>query len=432
MKKRVVITGLGVVSPNGVGIHEFTNAIKNGVSGIRYFPELRDLDFSCQLGAMPSISEEKKREYLSDLQLRNFNSSGILYGVIAGMDALKEAEIAPRNKDEAPLWDLGIVFGCGISGVEKFREAIYKIDDKKVRRLGSNSVAQTMTSGVSAYLGGLIGAGNWVTSNSAACATGTEALLMGYEHIANGKATYMLCGSTGDSGPYIWGGFDAMKVTTYKHNETPKNVAGPMSVDASGFVPGSGAGAYVLESLENAQKRGAKIYAEILGGAVNNGGQRGGGSMTAPNSSAVQKCIEAAMKSSNITASEIDYINGHLTGTIKDFDEIENWSIALDRKGEDFPYINSLKGMVGHCLSASGSIEIVSAVLQLYHGFIFPNVNCQKLNPKIETLISPEKIVMKTLQKPLETIVKASFGFGDVNACAIFKKNYQHDFGKNI
>jgi 3-oxoacyl-(acyl-carrier-protein) synthase len=422
MKKRVVITGLGVVSPNGIGIPEFTKAIKNGESGIRFSPELRDLNFSCQLGGMPVISEEKKREYLSDLQLRNFNSSGILYGIIAGMDALKDAQLQPAKNDEEPLWDLGIIFGSGTSGVEKFREAIYKIDDKNVRRLGSNSVAQTMTSGVSAYLGGLIGAGNMVTANSSACATGTEALLMGYDQIANGKATYMLCGSTSDSGPYIWGGFDAMKVSTYKYNDSPKEVAGPMSAEANGFVPGSGAGAYLLESLESAQKRNATIYAEILGGAVNNGGQRGEGSMTAPNGVAIQKCIKNALQNANISASEIDYINGHLTATLKDPDEIENWSLALDRKGADFPYINSLKGMVGHCLAASGSIEIVSAILQLHQGFIFPNVNCEPVHPKIASTISLEKISMKLLKTPLQTIAKASFGFGDVNACVIFKK----------
>ncbi len=422
MKKRVVITGLGVVSPNGVGIPEFTEAIKNGRSGIRFFPELKELNFSCHLGAMPTISEEKKREYLSELQLRNFNSSGILYGIIAGMEAFKDANLEAAKNDEDPLWDLGIIFGSGTSGVEKFREAIYKIDDKNVRRLGSNSVAQTMTSGVSAYLGGLIGAGNMVTANSSACVTGTEALLMGYEHIAHGKATHMLCGSTSDHGPYIWGGFDAIKVTTYKYNDSPEKVTGPMSADASGFVPGSGAGAYVLESLESAQKRGAKIYAEILGGSVNNGGQRGEGSMTAPNAVAIQKCIKDALKNANSTASEIDYINGHLTATSKDPDEILNWSEALNRKGEDFPYINSLKGMVGHCLAASGSIEIVSAVLQLYEGFVFPNVNCENLHPKITAIIAPEKISTKLLKTSLQTIAKASFGFGDVNACVIFKK----------
>ena len=422
MRNRVVITGLGVVSPNGVGVPEFTEAIKNGVSGIRFFPELKELNFSCQLGGQPIISEEKKREYLSELQLRNFNSSGILYAIIAGMDAIKDANLKPADPDAEPLWDLGIIFGAGISGVEKFREAIHKIDDKNVRRLGSTSVVQTMTSGASAYLGGLLGAGNMVTANSSACATGTEALLMGYEHIANGKATYMLCGSTSDYGPYIWGGFDAMRVTTYKNNDSPENAAGPMSAEASGFVPGSGAGAYVLESLENAQKRGAKIYAEVLGGAINNGGQRGDGSMTAPSGIAIQKCIQAALKNSNVSADEIDYINGHLTATVKDPDEIENWSLALDRRGDNFPYINSLKGMVGHCLAASGGIEIVSTILQLHNNFIFPNINCETVHPKIASMISDEKIPRKQLSKSLKTVVKASFGFGDVNACVIFKK----------
>ena len=422
MRNRVVITGLGVVSPNGVGIADFSEALKNGTSGIKFFPELRELNFSCQLGAQPNISKEKEREYLSELQLRNFNSSGILYAIIAGMDAIKDAGLRPADTDAEPLWDLGIIFGAGISGVDKFREAIHKIDDKNVRRLGSTSVLQTMTSGASAYLGGLLGAGNMVTANSSACATGTEALLMGYEHIANGKATYMLCGSTSDHGPYIWGGFDAMRVTTYKYNDSPENVAGPMSSNANGFVPGSGAGAYVLESLENAKKRGATIYAEILGGAVNNGGQRGGSSMTAPSGHAIQQCIRTALKNSNVSPDEIDYINGHLTATSKDPDEIENWSLALGRNGESFPYINSLKGMVGHCLAASGSIEIVSTILQLHENFIFPNINCETIHPKIASLVSLEKIPKKYQSKPLKTVVKASFGFGDVNACIIFRK----------
>ena len=124
-----------------------------------------------------------------------------------------------------------------------------------------------------------------------------------------------------------------------------------MQADPSGFVPGSGAGALVLESLESALERKASIYAEILGGNINSGGQRNGGTMTAPNSEAVQKCIVDAMKDANITGSDIDAINGHLTATTKDTVEIENWTKALGRNGKEFPIINSLKSMVGHCLS---------------------------------------------------------------------------------
>lgn len=316
LKKRVVITGLGIVAPNGVGLDAFTNAIKNGISGIEHNPELERLQFSCRISGTPKISEELKREYFSELELRSFNSTGILYGVIAGLDAWKDAGL-PIENNENPDWDSGTIFGTGTSGIDKFREAIYKIDDFQTRRLGSTAVAQTMNSGISAYLGGKLGLGNQVTTNSSACTTGTESVLLGFERIQQGKAKRMLVGSTSDSGPYIWGGFDAMKVCTFKHNDAPEKGSRPMSETASGFVPGSGAGALVIEELELALIRGARIYAEILGGNVNSGGQRGEGTMTAPNSIAVQKCIVDALADSNVNTNEIDAINGHLTATSK-------------------------------------------------------------------------------------------------------------------
>ena len=421
MKKRVVITGLGIVAPNGVGLDAFTNAIKNGISGIKFDAELERLKFSCQISGTPEISEELKSNYFSDLELRNFNSTGILYGVIAGLDAWKDAGL-PIENNENPDWETGTIFGTGTSRIEKFRESIYKIDAFETRRLGSTAVAQTMNSGISAYLGGKLGLGNQVTTNSSACTTGTESILMGFERIQQGKAKRMLVGSTSDSGPYIWGGFDAMKVCTFKHNEQPEKGSRPMSATASGFVPSSGAGALVLEELESALARGARIYAEILGGNVNSGGQRGEGTMTAPNSVAVQKCITDALKDANVNPNEIDAINGHLTATSKDALEIKNWSEALNRTGIYFPYINSLKSMVGHCLSGSGSVESVATVIQIYNNFIFPNINCEDLNKEIKAIISEEKIPQKMIQKELNIIAKASFGFGDVNGCLIFKK----------
>lgn len=418
---RVVITGMGVVAPNGVGLEGFTAAIKSGTSGITFHQNLEDANFSCCIGGIPDVSEEKKLEYLTPLQLRGFNSSGILYGCMAGMDAWKDGGL--RIDAESKLdYDSGCVFGTGTSGVEKFREAIYKLDAGEVKRLGSTVVLQTMASGISAYLGGILGLGNQVTTNSSACTTGTEAILMGFERIKNGQAKRMLVGSCSDDGPYIWGGFDALRVMTYKHNESPEQGSRPMSATASGFVPGSGAGAMLLESLESAVERGAKIYAEVLGGHVNSGGQRDGGTLTAPNSEAVQRCITEALKNSGIEADAIDTINGHLTATSKDSLEIENWTKALDRKGADFPYINSLKSMVGHCLAAAGSIESVATVLQLKEGFIFPNINCEDVHPEILEFIAEEKIPKQLLKKELHIAAKASFGFGDVNACIIFKK----------
>jgi 3-oxoacyl-(acyl-carrier-protein) synthase len=418
---RVVITGLGVVAPNGVGLDSFTHAIKNGISGIKHDPELERLQFSCQIAGKPEISIAFSLNYFTELELRNFNSTGILYGVIAGIDAWKDAGLSLEIKEE-PDWDSGTIFGTGTSGIDKFRESIYKIDAFETRKLGSTAVAQTMNSGVSAYLGGKLGLGNCVTTNSSACTTGTESILMGYDRIKSGQAKRILAGSTSDSGPYIWGGFDAMKVCTFKHNHNPASGSRPMSASASGFVPGSGAGALVLEDLETALARGAKIYAEVLGGNVNSGGQRGLGSMTAPNPIAVQKCIQNALKNAQIEPDQIDAINGHLTATSKDSLEIENWSKALSRSGAHFPYINSLKSMVGHCLSAAGSIESVASVLQIQHNFVFPNINCEDLNPAITAIIDPKCIPQKQIETEINCVAKASFGFGDVNGCVIFKK----------
>lgn len=421
MSKRVVITGLGVAAPNGVGIPAFTNALKKGISGIKHDSQLEELQFSCQIAGKPEIPEELKSQFFTELELRGFNSTGILYGVIAGLEAWQNAGLTIGNNPQ-PDWDSGTIFGSGTSGIDKFRESIYKIDELQVRRLGSTVVAQTMNSGISAYLGGKLGLGNQVTTNSSACSTGTEAVIMAYDRIKAGQAKRILAGSTGDSGPYIWAGFDALRVCSSKYNDNPEYGSRPMSATAAGFVPGSGAGALVIEDLDSALKRGATIYAEILGGNVNSGGQRGNGSMTAPNSDAVQRCITEAIKNAGVSATDIDAINGHLTATTKDSLEIENWTKALNRSGIDFPYINSLKSMTGHCLSAAGSIESVAAVLQLHEGFLFGNTNCEDLHPEITALIDASKVPLKTINKSLHVIAKASFGFGDVNACILFKK----------
>ncbi|MBP2831917.1 beta-ketoacyl-[acyl-carrier-protein] synthase family protein [Aquimarina sp. U1-2] len=420
-RRRVVVTGLGVVAPNGTSVSKFKEAIQNLDSGIRFIEELKDLKFSCQIAGLPLYDDDYLNNYFNSIQLRGLKASGLEYGVMAGIDAWLDAGL-PRIPSETPLWDAGVIFGTGILGVDKFREAIYKVDQGNVRRLGSNTVLQTMASGISAFLSGMLGCGNVVTTNSSACSTGTEAILMAYDRIVNSQAEIVLAGSTSDSGPYVWGGFDAMRILPYKYNDDPTKASRPMSASAGGFVPGSGAGALVIESLDSAMARKATIYAEILGGHVNCGAQQNGGSMTAPNNEAVQRCIKKAVQHAEIHADDIDAINGHLTATSKDPVEINNWCEALGRKKSDFPYINSLKSHVGHCLAASGSIESVATVLQLRDGFIFGNMNCEDLHPKIEALIDNRQVPLKTLYTSPNIIAKASFGFGDVNACVIFKK----------
>jgi 3-oxoacyl-(acyl-carrier-protein) synthase len=411
---------MGVCAPNGTGLPGFARSLDKGISGITHHQQLADLNFGCRVAGQPDLAEDDIKKYFTPLQLKGLNASGLVYGVIAGTDAWTDAGLT-NTSPEAPDWDSGIIFGTGILGVDKFREAVYMVDEGNVRRLGSTSVIQTMASGISAYLGGILGCGNQVTTNSSACTTGTEAVLMAYDRIRAGRAQRMLAGSCGDSGPYIWGGFDAMRVLPRNYNHSPEAASRPMSATASGFVPGSGAGALVLESMESAKDRGANIYAEVLGGALNSGGQRGEGSMTAPNSEAVQRCIRQAITASGIKTTDIDCINGHLTATSKDASEIENWAKALGRFGTEFPYINSSKGTVGHCLAAAGSIECVASVLQFKKQRFFGNVNCEDLHPEIVKVIHPERVPLKSFDYSPKILAKASFGFGDVNACVIFK-----------
>ena len=421
MKNRVVVTGLGVCSPIGTGIAEFTDSLRNLRSGIKFHPQLEELNFQCQIAGQPEVSEALKRQYFTDLQLKDLESTGIVYGMIAGVDAWQDAGLQATEENQVD-YDSGVIFGTSLLGADKFRKAIYLTDEGKVKRLGSTTVIQTMASGISAYLGGKLGLGNQITTNSSACTTGTESILMGYERIQSGKAVRMLVGGCNDSGPYIWGGFDAMRVLEKRYNQDPSAGSRPMASDARGFVPGSGAGALILESLASALDRGAKIYGEIKGGAVNSGGQRGEGSMTAPNSEAVQRCIKEAVLAADIHANDIDHINGHLTATGMCPREIQNWSQALDRQGADFPYVNSLKSLTGHCLAAAGSIESVATFIELDKGFIFGNLNAEHLHEEVLSTLSRKRVPLKTIPFAPRVIAKASFGFGDVNCCMIYQK----------
>ncbi|MFZ1800323.1 MAG: beta-ketoacyl synthase N-terminal-like domain-containing protein, partial [Chitinophagaceae bacterium] len=287
-------------------------------------------------------------------------------------------------------------------------------------------VEQIMNSGITAYISGRLGLGNKVISNSSACATGTQAIIMGYDYIKSGKAKRMVVGSSEYVDSYIFGAFDSMRILSRKFNDDPGKASRPMSNSAGGFVPGSGAGALILEDLDFALARNAPIYAEIKGSCNNSGGQRNGGTMTAPSAEGVVRCIREAIHEAGIEPKEIDLICGHLTGTTVDKLEIENWVNALELDQKDFPPVNSLKSMTGHCLSAAGSIETVAAVLQLKNGFVHPNVNLEDPNPEIVELVGEKNLPTKKMEKEINVVAKANFGFGDINACLIISKYKQN------
>ncbi len=417
---RVVITGMGIIAPNAHGLVDYEAALRQGRSGIRFIEKLAELNFACQVGGVPQNVAELKNQYFPADDLLAMNEN-MIYAGIAGIDCWLDAGFPQPTPNSAVDWDTGAIIGTGIGGMDTVGgELVPKTDQKKVRRLGSTIVEQVMCSGVSAKLGGLLGLGGQVTTVSSACTTGTEAVAEGFFKIKNGRFKRMIVGGSEGSSHYIWAGFDGMKVLNSKYNDRPEQASRPMSASAGGFIPGSGAGLLMLEDLETAQKRGARIYAEVIGAQVNCGGQRSGGSMTAPNPEGVVRCIREALNMANIAPRNIDAINGHLTATFADPKEIANWQKALEVSDKAFPLINSTKSMIGHALGGAGGLECIAAVLELYKGFIHGSLNCDDLHPQLEPI--KNSVVHSTRDFDGDIIAKSSFGFGDVNGCVLFKK----------
>lgn len=422
MSERVVVTGMGVVAPNGNTLESFAAALREGRSGIRKIEKLEELNFACQVAGVPQDVDRKVETYFTEEERLAMNSN-MVYACVAAVDAWESAGLKrPDPADDQVHWESGAVIGTGVGGLDTVGERIVPLTDAgRVRRLGSTCVEQIMGSNVSAKIGGLFALGNQVTSNSSACTTGTEAIIVAYERIRQGLAGRMLAGGSEGSSQYIWAGFDAMRVTARGFNERPSAASRPMSASAAGFVPSAGAGVVVLESLESALERGAFIHAELLGGAVNCGGQRAGGSMTAPNPDGVVRCIRSAIADAGIDPAEIDAISGHLTATSADPGEVRNWAEALGRSPRDLPLITATKSLIGHTLGAAGAIESIAAVLMLRGGFVHGAINCEDIHPDIEPYAA--SVPHETIEMPeLSIIAKAGFGFGDVNGCLFFRK----------
>ncbi len=420
-KRRVVITGMGVVAPNAHGLQNFSQALREGQSGLRHIAKLQELKFGCQVAGVPQNIESIQANYFSADDLLAMNAA-MVFACIAGIDAWRDAGLTLPQWDEDVLNEqTGAIVGTGIGGVDTLAEKVVPMTNSgQVRRLGSTMVEQIMASSVSARFGGLFALGNQVTTNSSACSTGTEALIMGVQRIRDGLADRMLVGGAEGANPYVWAGFDAMRVLNRNSNESPSQASRPLSATAKGFIPGSGGGILVVEELETALNRGARIYAEVLGAAINCGGMRRGGSMTAPSAYSVRRCIRSALLDSDIQAHQIDYINGHLTATGADPLEVANWQSALELPADKFPLINSTKSMIGHALGAAGALEAIATVLQLSQGFVHPSLNSEDLHPDIVSIAA--SIPQKAIERNIQVAAKSSFGFGDVNSCVVFRK----------
>lgn len=420
MKNRVVITGMGVVSPIGSNISDFAKSLCNGDSGISYSQELEEKNFVCRVAGIPKPIQHND---LIDKFLPEYGDKSIKYALSACIDAWQDAGfVIPDMLSNATDDRLAVVVGSTCAGYDYFARMKALIDEGRVKRLGSWFVSNTMHSGPAAFLSGLLGASCRVESVSSACASGAEAIVRAYDLISSGIADVVVTGGCDPDSPYVWAGFDSMRLLCRNGNDNPQWASRPMNENASGFVPSAGAGILVVESMEHAKSRGAKIYAEIASACVNSGGQRNGGSMTSPNSQKAVECIQNALKMAEICSEDISYINGHLTGTMADPLEVANWCRALNLRN-DFPYINSTKSLIGHALGAAGAIEAIATVLQMHQKFVHVSRNCLPFHAEIAKIYDSAKIPQQTIENvDMEYATKASFGFGDVNACLVLKK----------
>lgn len=426
---RVVVTGIGVLAPNGHGPAEFEQALRCGRSGIRFRPELASLGFTCTVGGIPENVDLLRDRYFDSANLAGMGRHAVI-GCIAGLDCWADAGFS-RDDGETVDWDTALSFGSGIGSMETIGKLLIPFTDEgRVRRLGSSIPERIMTSSVCARLAGLLGIGGQVASVSSACATGVEAILNGYRMVRDGSARRVLAGSCESDSLYLAASFDAMRVLSRNFNHAPEQASRPMSASAGGFVPAAGAAAVMLETRESAIARGARIYAEIAGGAVNCGGQSNGGTMTAGNPEGARRCIRQAVCSAGILPEEIDLISGHLTATRADAIEIGNWLAALELPRERFPLVNAPKSLVGHALGAAGAIECVAVILQLWNKFVHPSRNCEDVHPDLAWCES--KIPRACLERESHIVAKACFGFGDVNTCILFRQFHHERKGHTL
>jgi 3-oxoacyl-(acyl-carrier-protein) synthase len=410
---------MGIVAPNAVGLEAYRLALCEGRSGLAFVPQMKELDFGCHVAGIPPVSDQTAEAYLGPL-LRTTNST-MRYALIASIDCWRDAGLPLPQPDSSVDWSTATVIGSSLGGMETAGELVVpETNAGRVRRLGSSAIERVIASCATACVSGLLGLGGQATTNSSACGSGAEAIINAFWMIRENRIDRVLAGSTEPSSVYAWAGLDSLRVTMRKSNDRPQAAARPLSASAGGLVPAGGAGILMLESLSCAQSRKARIYAEVLGGHSNGGGQRNGGSITASNPEGVVRCVQQSLEVAKINPSEIDYINGHLTGTAGDPKEIRCLSAARDRPLAEMPWVNSTKSLIGHGLAASGSMESVATVLQLVHGFLHPSINCEDFHPEIEELAP--RVPRVSIPASCRVALKTSLGFGDVNSCVVFRR----------
>lgn len=401
--RRVVVTGMGIVSSLGNNKAEVLDSLKSGTSGITFQQEYADMGLRSHVaGSIKNL----KVEDLIDRKLMRFMAKGHAYAWLAMQEAIADSELAD---DMVSNVRTGLIVGAGGASHESILEGIDTLREKGVRRVGPYMVTKAMASGVSACLatGAKIKGINYGISS--ACSTSAHCIGAGVEQIQLGKQDIIFAGGAEEEHWTLSFMFDAMGALSSKYNETPDKASRTYDADRDGFVISGGGGIVVLEEYEHAKARGAKIYAEVVGyGATSDGYD-----MVAPSGEGAVRCMRLALQGHDGKAIEkVDYINTHGTSTpVGDTKELE---AIREVFGANNPVaIASTKSLSGHALGAAGVNEAIYTLLMMENNFIAASANIETLDPAAEGL----NIVRKAIESvKIETALSNSFGFGGTNA----------------
>ncbi len=403
-KRRVVITGLGLVSCFGSDVKHFYNQLLSGKSGIGPIKAFDASDFSTRFAG--EVQDVNPEGYVDPKQARRIDPF-LKYSQIAGKRAVEDARLDLDSLDKDRC---GVLVGSGMGGLKVFSDGTITIKEKGYRRLTPFFIPFIITNMAGGLLSMDLGFKGPNYSISTACATATHAIISAAKHIQNGEADLMVAGGTeAPIGPAGVGGFCAIKALSTRNDE-PEKASRPWDKGRDGFVMGEGAGVIILEEYEHAKKRGAKIYGEYLGGAVNADAHH----LTEPNpdGSGVAKCIELALKDGDIDPNRVNYINAHATATpVGDMCEVRGILSIFGDRAADIT-VNSTKSMIGHCLGSAGSIELIAALMAMETGKIHPTINVDDPEEEILRFDVPLK---EPREKQIDVALSNSFGFGGHN-----------------
>jgi 3-oxoacyl-[acyl-carrier-protein] synthase II len=409
-KKRVVVTGLGLITPLGIGVDASWHGLIEGRSGIRRITQFDASLFPTKIaGEVEGFNPENFIETKEIKKMDRF----IHFAVAAATMAMSDSGL---KITEANAERTGVFVGSGMGGLHTIEHYHSAFLEKGPRRISPFFIPMLVVNLASGQISIRFGAKGPNSAVATACATGSHAIGDAYKIIQRGDADAMIAGGTeAVITPLGIGGFNAMKALSTRNDE-PEKASRPFDVDRDGFIMGEGAGIVILESLQSAAERGARIYAEVVGYGMTADAYHI--TAPAPGGEGAARCMAIALKDAEIQPGEVNYINAHGTST-KYGDELETQAIKKVF-GEDAykTAVSSTKSMTGHLLGAAGGVEAVVSILTIYNDTIAPTINLDNPDPECDLDYVPHKARKTTVNYTLTN----SFGFGGTNACLVFKK----------